>query len=146
MVPALLYAHWKAMRHAALYFNLACSFVPHLILYPAETFLPHCCEKNRLLVQRQPTRFALTMDVDKNVISRFHRYNNSCISAVVYWYLLVNFSKLLQVVFQKGNLLFLGDISPAIIRLPPCTLSTETEEILGHEYCASQKQMCTQSW
>lgn len=40
-------------------------------------------------------------------------------------YLLVNFSKLLQVVFQEGNLLFLGDIPAAVIRLHPCTLSTQ---------------------
>lgn len=80
------------------------------------------------------------MDEDENVIFHFQCYNNSCIPAAVYRYLLVNFSKLLQVVFQKGNLLFLGYISPTIIRLQPYTLSTETEEILGHEY--SQKQMC----
>lgn len=50
------------------------------------------------------------------------------ISAAAYCYLFVNLCKLLQVVFKKGNLLFLGDISPAIIRLHPCMLSRETEE------------------
>lgn len=56
----------------------------------------------------------------------FLHYNNSFISAAVYCYLFVNFSKLLQVVFKKGNLLFLDDISPTIVRLHPCALSTET--------------------
>lgn len=44
-------------------------------------------------------------------------------------YLLVNFCKLVQVVFEKGNLLFLGDISPTIILLHLCTLSTEKAQI-----------------
>lgn len=52
-----------------------------------------------------------------------------------YCYLFVYFCKLLQVVFKKGNLLFLGDVSTALIRLHPCALSTKTVESLQHKYC-----------
>lgn len=38
-------------------------------------------------------------------------------------YLFVDLCKLVQVVFKKGNLLFLGDVSASIIRLHLCTLS-----------------------
>lgn len=51
----------------------------------------------------------------------------------------MNFSKLLQVVFKERNLLLLGDISPTLIRLQPCTLSTETVEILYQIYGAKTK-------
>lgn len=43
-------------------------------------------------------------------------------------YLFVNFCKLVQVVFKKGDLLFLHDISSTII-IHLCTLPTETVEI-----------------
>lgn len=50
---------------------------------------------------------------------------NSLFIRVLCSYLLVNFSKLLQVVFKEGNLLFLGDIPYAVIRLHPCALLTK---------------------
>lgn len=80
-----------------------------------------------------------------NVIFCFPHNSCSFISAYVYSYLFVNFSKLLQVVFKKGNLLFLGNISPTIIRLNPCTLSTETIGALKHRYCGFKILICIQS-
>lgn len=50
---------------------------------------------------------------------------NSLFIRVLCSYLLVNFSKLLQVVFKEGNLLFLGEIPYAVIRLHPCALLTK---------------------
>lgn len=54
--------------------------------------------------------------------------NNLHIECFLRCYLFVNFSKLLQVVFKKGNLLFLGNIPSAVIWLHPCTLSTQQWE------------------
>lgn len=47
------------------------------------------------------------------------------IPAVLRRYLLVNFGELLQVVFQKGYLLFLCDVSPAVVWLHSCALSKQ---------------------
>lgn len=49
-------------------------------------------------------------------------------------YLFVNLRKLVQVVFKKGNLLFLGEVSSRIIRLQQRTLSTKAAETLQHKY------------
>lgn len=51
----------------------------------------------------------------------------------------MNFSKLLQVVFKKGNLLFLSDIPSAVIWLHPCTLSTQQRRTLCTHVVESQR-------
>ena len=109
----------STMKHGALYFNFVCSFVLPSYIQQGQ-FLPFI----------------------------FHQYFTFQ-GFFVCGYLFVNFSKLLQVVFKKGNLLFLGDIPSAVIWLHPCTLSAQqwrrvcTNIVDNHRYQASPKVRLT---